>query len=188
MVRRHPHVFGTNSAKDSAEVLRTWEQTKLLERREQESRIPHGNKKAESLLDGVPRNVPATLEGYQLTRKAARIGFDWENVSGIFEKVSEESEELRLAIAGKNSSQIEQELGDLLFAAVNLSRFLSLDPEIALKNANAKFAKRFREMERLAVANGVALAKTPRPQMEELWNAVKRSEEKSTRGRSKLRR
>src|SRR5258707_10515317 len=158
MIRRHPHVFGETHAKDSAEVLRNWEQIKAEERRADEkwgnSKDGGGVPKQASLLDGVSRALPATLEGFQLTRKASRIGFDWEDASGVFEKMQEETEELKAALENRDQLRMEQELGDLLFAAVNLSRFLKIDPEIALKKANAKFTRRFRAMEGLARKSG----------------------------------
>src|SRR5713226_2697543 len=177
MVRRHPHVFGEKRAKDAAEVLRNWEQIKAQERRsETENGRPRATSAEKSLLDGVPRTLPATLEGLQLTKKAARVGFDWEDAAGIFEKMREECAELRHALDKKESAKVEEEIGDLLFAAVNLARFLKVDPEIALKNANAKFSRRFREMERLARASGRAFEKVPRGEMESLWEAAKRRE------------
>jgi len=216
MIRRHPHVFGEKRAKDAAEVLRNWEIIKAEERRKKETkeakgeeakepagsrRYESGKKPAstpstssnppESLLDGVPRTLPALLEALQLTRKAARIGFDWDSVDGIFAKLDEETHELRRALsrgtaipggaAAATSSRpydaIESELGDLLFVAVNLARFLHFDPEIALKKTSAKFSRRFREMERLARAQGTSLAQVPRPQMESLWDQAKLQEE-----------
>ena len=93
----------------------------------------------------MPRTLPATLEGLQLTKKAARVGFDWEDAAGIFEKMREECAELRHALEKKDNVEVEEEIGDLFFAAVNLARFLKVDPEIALKNANAKFSRRFRK-------------------------------------------
>ncbi len=182
MIRRHPHVFGTTRAKDSTEVLRNWEQIKAAERRAGEKQ---GNSKAcddlpkeASLLDGVSRALPATLEGFQLTRKASRIGFDWEDASGVFEKMREETEELKKALGNQDDWRIEEELGDLLFAAINLSRFLKVDPEIALKKANAKFARRFRAMERLARKNGQGFKDLPREEMETYWDAAKKLEGK----------
>src|SRR6266513_1813272 len=143
MIRRHPHVFGETRAKDSAEVLRNWEQIKAEERRangkKSGSKTGDGLPKETSLLDGVSRALPATLEGFQLTRKASRIGFDWEDASGVFEKMQEETEELKKALGDQDQPKIEEELGDLLFATVNLSRFLKIDPEIALKKDNEKF-------------------------------------------------
>jgi tetrapyrrole methylase family protein/MazG family protein len=186
MIRRHPHVFGKTRAKDSAEVLRNWEQIKAEERRasadKTDARPATGEPKETSLLDGVSHALPATLEGFQLTRKASRIGFDWEEAGGVFDKLLEETEELRKASAGQDQLKMEEELGDLLFAAVNLSRFLKVDPEIALKKANAKFSRRFREMERLARKNGREFKELPREEMEALWEAAKQAE-----GKRKLR-
>jgi len=182
MIRRHPHVFGTTRAKDSTEVLRNWEQIKAAERRAGEKQ---GNSKAgddlpkeASLLDGVSRALPATLEGFQLARKASRIGFDWEDASGVFEKMREETEELKKALGNQDHWRIEEELGDLLFAAINLSRFLKVDPEIALKKANAKFVRRFRAMERLARKNGQGFKDLPHEEMETYWDAAKKLEGK----------
>ena len=177
MVRRHPHVFGEKRAKNSAEVLKKWEQIKKEEREAAEKKKGNGSKqeaKAASLLDGVSRALPAALEGFQLTRRAARIGFDWDNVEGVFEKLSEEGGELREAVSAKDARRTEEEMGDLLFAAVNLARFLHVDPEIALKKANAKFSARFRQMEKLAAERGKALADVPREQMEGFWEEVKK--------------
>jgi nucleoside triphosphate diphosphatase len=179
MIRRHPHVFGELRAKDSAEVLRNWEQIKAHERRlKQEGSKPAPKKTAAepSLLDGVSHALPATLEGFQLTRKAARIGFDWENTAGVIEKLAEETEELKKALATKNARNIEEEVGDLLFAAINLSRSLNTDPEIALKKANAKFSRRFRAMEQAARASGREFKELPRQEMEALWDAAKKAE------------
>jgi tetrapyrrole methylase family protein/MazG family protein len=190
MVRRHPHVFGEKRARDSAEVLRNWEQLKAEERKQQKMEEGQGQTNSPSLLDGISRALPATLEGFQLTRRAARIGFDWESAQGVLDKVREETAELErlLADEGQRSPSAaapsaeqdlalrEEEVGDLLFAAVNLARFLHIDPEIALKRANQKFANRFRTMECRAAKSGEGLAKTPRGQMEALWNEVKQDE------------
>src|SRR5437899_186265 len=182
MIRRHPHVFGKIRAKDSAEVLRNWEQIKAEERRSRDnkndSKSDESVPKETSLLDGVSHALPATLEGFQLTRKASRIGFDWEDAGGVFEKLLEETEELKKASKEQDHLRMEEELGDLLFAAVNLSRFLKIDPEIALKKANAKFSRRFREMERLARKNGQEFKDLPREEMETLWEAAKKGEGK----------
>jgi tetrapyrrole methylase family protein/MazG family protein len=182
MIRRHPHVFGKTRAKNSAEVLRNWEQIKAEERRSSENKggakSGEGVTKETSLLDGVSRALPATLEGFQLTRRASRIGFDWDDTAGVFEKMKEETEELKKALREQDRLKREEELGDLLFAAVNLSRFLKIDPEIALKKANAKFSRRFREMERLARKSGREFKDLPRAEMEALWDATKKAEGK----------
>jgi tetrapyrrole methylase family protein / MazG family protein len=188
MVRRHPHVFGEKRARNAAEVLRNWEQIKAQERRKAQERQGSSTAKTEerpkSLLDGVPRMLPATMEGLQLTRKASRAGFDWDTAEGIFEKLREECAELRHAAEASDAAKTEEEMGDLLFAAVNLARFLQVDPEIALKNANAKFARRFREMERLAAENGGAFLEVPREEKERLWEAAKHSEARRGNNRS----
>jgi tetrapyrrole methylase family protein/MazG family protein len=184
MIRRHPHVFGEKRAKDSAEVLRNWEQIKKEERRAAGAKSADGSPehaKSGSLLDGVSRALPAALEGFQLTRRAARIGFDWQSVAGVIEKMNEETGELRQALEAKNAKRTEEEMGDLLFAAVNLARFLHVDPEIALKKANAKFSTRFRRMEELAAKSGQALADVPRERMEEYWDTAKRQEKGDSR-------
>jgi MazG family protein len=206
MVRRHPHVFGDAKAKDSAAVLKNWEQIKAAERAQtngKEGKVPNENapKAApESILSGVPRSLPAVLEAYQLTRRAAHIGFDWDNLAGIFDKLDEEKREILASLeaaappsapaarrarpaaaeapvgarhAAPASPHLEEEVGDLLFAAVNVARFLGADPEIALKKANRKFQSRFQWMESAAVAEGQRLTDLPRERMEELWNLSK---------------
>lgn len=172
MIRRHPHVFGRRHAKDSAEVLRNWEIIKAEERRKKgisEKAEP------ESILHGIPRGLPALLQGFQLTRKAARVGFDWHHIDGIFDKLQEETEELRGALKDGKPAEIEGELGDLLFVAVNLARFLEIDPELALTRANSKFTRRFQEMERIARDNGSPFDHVPRLEMETLWDEAKRN-------------
>ena len=176
MVRRHPHVFGEKRAKNAAEVLKNWEQIKQEERRAKGQPASSASKNTaakESLLDGVPRGLPALMEGFQLTRRAARIGFDWDSTSGIFDKLEEEMHELRKALSQGDAGEIEAELGDLLFVGINLARFLKVDPEIAVKKANAKFSRRFREMEALAAERGTTLAAVPRAELETLWEEAK---------------
>jgi tetrapyrrole methylase family protein / MazG family protein len=179
MIRRHPHVFGEKRAKDAAEVLKNWEIIKLQERKAKEGKDANGAQAEapvpQSVLDGVPRTLPALLEALQLTRKAARVGFDWESVEGIFEKLAEETGELRVALSSeqKKAERLEGELGDILFVAVNLARFLEVDPEIALKKSCVKFSRRFREMEKIARDRGTTFAQVPRPEMETLWEAAK---------------
>ena len=176
MVRRHPHVFAEKRARNATEVLKNWEQIKAEERRaknaEQENAATEA-REASSLLDGIPHTLPAVMQGFQLTRRASRIGFDWENVDGVIEKLHEELGELQNAQSAQATEQIEDEIGDVLFAAVNLARFLKVDPEIALKRTNAKFTSRFQEMERLARDTGRKLADVPREEMESLWDQAK---------------
>ena len=178
MVRRHPHVFGDVKASTSTQVLKNWERLKAEEKKSASGGI---SQPRESLLDGIPRSLPALMEANQLTRRAAKIGFDWEKLEDILAKLAEEANELRAETskpgARKNgnatSAAIEEEAGDLLFVAANVARFLGLDPEIALLKANRKFKRRFQWMENEAKHRGAALADTPRPQMEDLWNESK---------------
>lgn len=174
MVRRHPHVFGNVKAANSGEVLKNWAQLKAKEK--QKSRAADGNSYATSkvsALDGVPKHLPALLEAYQLTRKAAHVGFDWDRVEGVLEKLEEEIAELRSAISRSERGAIEEEFGDLLFSAVNLARFLRLDPEVILKQSNRKFKVRFQEMERIASASGRELSKLAIKELEQLWTEAK---------------
>ena len=175
MVRRHPHVFGLKRARDAKAVLKSWEKIKAEERK---AKGEKDKAKPASLLDGVSHALPGTMEGFQLTRRAARIGFDWDSAVSVLDKLAEEAGELRKELAGGDARRIEEETGDLLFAAVNLARFLHVDAEIALKKANAKFAARFREMERMAREGGKELADVPREQMEALWEKAKIGEQK----------
>ncbi len=191
MVRRHPHVFGETKARDAAEVLKNWEQIKAEERRAAAkgaggaARAPRhggavplqegaqsGEDKQESVLDGVPHSLPALMRAYQMTRRAAHVGFDWETAEGVLEKVQEEARELR-AVPAEDRERLEEEAGDLLFAAMNAARFLKLDPELALRRANAKFEARFRAMEQEAARDGRKLAGASPAELDELWERVK---------------
>jgi len=179
MIRRHPHVFGDVTAETSSAVLKNWEEIKRQERA--------GEGTADSILATVPRSLPAVLEAYQLTRRASHAGFDWENLGGILDKLDEEKRELtsllldeqatagaaRARVATATPHRVEEEIGDLLFVCVNIARFLGVDPEIALKKANAKFKKRFEWMEAAAVRQGGQFADLPRDEKEELWNRSK---------------
>lgn len=170
LVRRHPHVFGDVTAGNAAEVLKNWEQLKAEERGTEEG------KENGSLLDGVPHTLPAVLQAYQITRRAARIGFDWEDIAGLVEKLREEVAELRQSLGAEDKARrarIEEEVGDLLFVAVNIARFLEVDPEIALKKSNRKFIERFQWMETEAARKGSRLADVPRDEMERLWELSK---------------
>lgn len=187
MVRRHPHVFGEKRAKDAAEVLKNWEQLKKEERKAASREKSQADAQPASLLDGVSKALPAALEGFQLTRRAARIGFDWQEVGGVFAKIDEEASELHQALSSEDARRAEEEMGDLLFAAVNLARFLHIDPEIALKKANAKFSSRFRRMEQLAAEAGKPLADVPRVDLERFWEIAKRSEKDALRSSPEVR-
>jgi XTP/dITP diphosphohydrolase/ATP diphosphatase len=178
LVRRHPHVFPVEGrladATDADAVLRNWEQIKRGERLAAAS-----GKKTVSAMDAIPRTMPAVMEARKLGSKAAKVGFDWPDVEGIFEKLQEEIAELKAELkkpAEAEQSRVEEELGDLLFTAVNLARHLKADAESALREANAKFRARFCAME--AIAGGFdALASLSPAELDALWNRAKRADE-----------
>lgn len=177
MVRRHPHVFGNVKADTPQQVLKNWAQLKAQEKRVQAPRVsPPSNQILPSSLDGIPRSLPALIEAYQLTRQAAQVGFDWENVEGIFKKLLEETSELRVTLTESDRSRREEEVGDLLFVVVNLSRFLGFDPEVALKHSNLKFKSRFQYMEADAALSGQRLAQFSKEELEILWESAKKFE------------
>ena len=173
MVQRHPHVFGDTRAKTSAQVLKNWEQLKADERLEHRGACAAGKDSESSLLDGVPKTLPALLEAYQLTRRAARVGFDWDDIAGLLDKLKEETTELRETFGQPDPSRLEEEVGDLLFVAANIARFLDVDPEIALRKANRKFTGRFQAMERRAARAGRRLGDASKDELEALWEASK---------------
>jgi MazG family protein len=178
MVRRHPHVFGDVTANDTAAVLRNWEVMKAEERRAAGKSEPSNA----SLLDGVSSKAPSLMEAHQLSTKAARVGFDWENVAAIFDKLQEEIEELRVAIRGHaalnnetNHTRVREEIGDLLFAATNIARHMQVEPEAALKLTNRKFRRRFGYIETRLRERGQTFETTTLDEMEALWQEAKRN-------------
>jgi tetrapyrrole methylase family protein / MazG family protein len=191
MVRRHPHVFGKEKASTAAQVLKNWEQLKTAERAasRRDKGQPDAPPPSASLMDGLPKTLPALLEAYQLTRRASRVGFDWEHIDGLFDKLREEAGELREALSQPHAARTEEEVGDLLFVAVNVARFLGVDPEIALKKSNRKFSARFRQMEQEATRIGRPLAESSKDELENLWQSSKRNSapaENAVRSRAKV--
>ncbi len=177
MVRRHPHVFGSAEAQDAAEVLRNWEAIKAEEKR---AAGKDESARRESLLDGVSLKTPALMEAHQLSTKAARVGFDWQRLEDIFDKLHEEIDELRTAIsrhaeseAEDDKAQVREELGDLLFAVTNIARHLQVEPEAALESTNRKFRRRFRHIEDGLRARERTLDTATLEEMEELWQQAK---------------
>jgi nucleoside triphosphate diphosphatase len=168
LIRRHPHVFGDVDAADSEAVLKNWEAIKQQERADKVA-------PTESLLDSVPRNLPALIEAEKLAAKAAKVGFDWPTAEGVFEKMQEEISELHTAMVAGNEADISNESGDVLFTASNLARKLKVDGEMALRSANAKFRVRFAGMEALARERGLALKNLSGEEFESLWTEVKRN-------------
>lgn len=173
LVRRHPHVFGSVVANDSDEVLRNWEQIKLKEKESKRGTI----KEAESggILSGVPSGLPALLKAFRIQEKVAHVGFDWEkgNLEPLFDKVYEEIDELREANDLKESSHIEEEFGDLLFAAVNLGRHLGVNPDVALGRANLKFMSRFAKVEKMVAESGKSWDSFSLAELDNFWNKAK---------------
>jgi tetrapyrrole methylase family protein/MazG family protein len=173
LVRRHPHVFGTHRAETPEEVLRHWEAVKAMER-EQSGQAAQ----TESMLASVLPTLPAMMEAYQMTTKVARVGFDWPSADEAFVKLDEETRELRevMAESPRRTPRIESEIGDLLFALVNVARLLGIDPESALKSTNRKFRRRFGEIERRLGEHGRRPADSSLAEMDALWNEIKLEE------------
>jgi tetrapyrrole methylase family protein/MazG family protein len=178
MVRRHPHVFGETKAGDSAEVLRNWEAIKAEEKRAAGKVVGEGGG---SILDGVSTKAPALMEAHQISTKVARVGFDWERIDDVFEKLEEEVEELRHAIEKHKASDdeadhvmVREEIGDMLFVVTNIARQLNVEPEAALKLANRKFRRRFAHIEKRLHEQNRKFEQTTLPELEELWQEAKR--------------
>ena len=175
LIRRHPHVFGEVHASNADEALKSW-----LNVKEQERGSPaQGKEDEKSVLDGIAPALPATLEAYELGLRASEVGFDWKKVEDLLEKVEEEIRELRRELnrdAGNRSSRLEEEVGDLLFAAANLARFLRSDPETCLRRANQKFKRRFQALEKEVAMRGRNLRECSLEEMESLWNELKSRE------------
>jgi len=166
---RHPHVFGDRSAGDASEALKNWEQMKAEEKQRKGL-----DQTAVSVLDGVPRDLPGLMKAYKLQKKAAKVGFDWEDLNGVYSKIEEEFAELKQAVANDDSHDDQiSELGDLLFAVVNAARFIDADPEEALARTNRKFTSRFHYIEDQLRINGKSFDQTDLLEMEKWWQAAK---------------
>jgi len=206
LVDRHPHVFGDVKAETSSDVLRNWEALKAEEKKKRleggggkSAKDGGGNEHSQSVLAGVSSGIPALLEAYKLSSRAAHVGFDWPNVGGLFEKLHEETQELQKeleqvpapvprpqisGVAGSRGKQLsedlrarlEDEVGDLFFVLVNIARYLSLDPESALRKTNRKFKRRFQWMEEQLRASGRSPEQSSMEELESLWQQAKRQE------------
>lgn len=175
MVRRHPHVFGDATADTPEAVKQNWEQIKAAEKAEKT-----GADAPDSLLDDVPVTLPALTRAVKLQKRAARIGFDWQEAEPIFAKLQEEIGELREAMSRDNQADVEEEYGDLLFVIANLARHLKLDPETALRKGNAKFTRRFQALEAFAKAEKPDINAFTLDEYEVFWQRAK-AEEKSNK-------
>jgi MazG family protein len=167
LILRHPHVFGEKELETAQDVLNNWDELK----KEQRAASGKVEKPKDSILDDVPIHFPALLEGQKLTKKAAKVKFDWENVGQIFDKLTEETDELKEAI--EKNANIEEEIGDLLFVVVNLARKLDVDAETALKKTNRKFRQRFKFIEQTLKENNQSLEDSNLEEMDALWNKAK---------------
>jgi nucleoside triphosphate diphosphatase len=200
LVDRHPHVFGDVKADTPAEVLRNWQALKAEEKKKREGENPKTATHSESVLGGVSSAMPSLMEAYKISLRVAHVGFDWPNVEGLFDKLSEETEELRknleeypepgpqpesaAGVAGARGAKIspelrarlEHEVGDLLFVLVNIARYLSLDPESALRKTNRKFRRRFEYLEDRLRQQGRKPADASLDEMESLWQESKLQE------------
>jgi MazG family protein len=169
LILRHPHVFGEAELATAQDVLSNWDELKKAQR------LASGKeeKPKDSILDDVPIHFPALLEALKLTKKAAKVGFDWENAEQIFDKINEEIAELKEAVDAGGEREIGEEIGDLLFSVVNLARRFEIEPETALKKMNLKFRRRFAFIEKDLKERGKSLEETNLAEMDELWNKAK---------------
>jgi ATP diphosphatase len=178
MIRRHPHVFGPESARGAGMAKGMWERIKAEEKAEKRAaRLAAGNSAedhGEGYLDGVPVALPALTRALKLQQKAAEVGFDWKEARPILDKIEEEISELKVAIGQAETAAIEDEFGDVLFALVNFGRHLGIDPEKALRRTNEKFRTRLNGVERALQAQGRSLEAASLEEMERLWQEAKR--------------
>lgn len=173
MIRRHPHVFGQEVVQSTTHQLSRWEEHKAAEREAKAAET----ESVPSALDGVTLGLPALTRALKLQKRAARVGFDWADPKDILDKIVEEVDELRVEMSeGTGRERIKDELGDLLFALVNLARRLEIDPEGALRGTNAKFERRFRQIEAALAGQGRKPEQATLDEMEELWQQAKRGE------------
>jgi len=166
LIRRHPHVFGGEKVKSADEQVANWERIKKKEK----------GAERKSALSGVPPQLPALMKAHKVTEKAARVGFDWEHVDQVFAKVLEELHELEETMVSRDQERMEAELGDLLFATVNLGRFLAVDPEEALRKTISRFTSRFAHVEETLHERGVPLQEATLEEMDKLWEEAKKIE------------
>lgn len=163
LIRRHPHIYGEISVRDEQEVKRNWERIKLKEGRR-------------SVLEGVPRSLPAMVKAQRIQEKVAGVGFDWANATAVMEKVEEELAELKAALQAKEELAIEAEFGDFLFSLINYARFVKVNPENALERTNAKFIKRFSYIENQARKKGISIQDLSLEEMDVYWEEAKSRE------------
>ncbi len=163
LIRRHPHIYGNEKVENSEQVKENWEQIKLKEGRK-------------SALGGVPKSLPALVKAYRIQDKARGVGFDWDNTEQVWNKVEEEIKELQDEIKNNDKERIEEEFGDTLFALINYSRFIDVNPESALERTNKKFIKRFQYIEKQVSSQGKDLRNMSLEEMDKIWKQAKKEE------------
>jgi len=170
MTRRHPHVFGDKTVDDASEALSQWNEIK---KQEADAKQGSNTNKNKSIVDNVPKHMPALQKAQKIQKKVARVGFDWEVIEDVIAKVHEELEEVKDAINNKEREQIAEEIGDLLFATVNLSRFLKLDSEDLLRKSISKFIGRFKKVEMQIAGSGKNIEECSVKELDDIWNKIK---------------
>jgi tetrapyrrole methylase family protein/MazG family protein len=183
LVRRHPHVFGDVTADDSATVLKNWDAIKQQEKADKSDSTTSDD---DSVLSGVPRALPSLALAMEISKKAAKAGFEWPDVLAVMDKLREETDEVQSELeSGADKQRVSEELGDLLFTVVNVARWQRIDPELALRDTVARFTERFRQMEAVArVKNRVLDALSP-AEWDGLWNAAKATEAEAAEANKK---
>ncbi|MDX9923920.1 MAG: nucleoside triphosphate pyrophosphohydrolase [Ignavibacteriaceae bacterium] len=161
LIRRHPHIFGETKVKDNDEIMRNWEEIKLGEGRD-------------SVLEGVPKAMPGLARAFRLQEKASKVGFDWDNVDNVWEKVVEELNELKKVANENNKEEMEKEFGDLFFALTNYARFLGINPENSIRYTNEKFINRFTYVEKKIKEKGKKITESSLPEMDRYWEESKK--------------
>jgi len=170
MIRRHPHVFSNDSAKDAQEVLLKWEKIKKAEQQRGREEI-----KDASILDGIPKGLPGIIFAHRVQDKASRVGFDWERIGEVLEKLDEELREFKEALDREEKERIESEFGDILFTMINVARFLGIEPDGALRKSTVKFVKRFKLMEEMIYAKGEIFKDLSSQELDRYWERAKKA-------------
>jgi ATP diphosphatase len=173
MIRRHPHVFGDAEGKTAPAAKDFWERIKAEEKAE---RLARGGEEPQGALAGIPASLPALARALKLQQKASRVGFDWNDPRAVLSKIHEEADEISQAIASGDAEEAKAEIGDLMFALVNLARHLDVDPDAALRATNVKFERRFASIEKTLTARGKTPAQSTLAEMDALWDAAKAAE------------
>jgi len=169
MIRRHPHVFGNKKVQDIPEIKSNWEDIKKQEK--------SGKGKDESFFNRIPKSLPSLLRAQKITEKASRVGFDWKNIDGALKKIEEELMEFRVALKSKEKGELKNEIGDIIFSLVNLSRFVEISADEALRSSIKKFTDRFSYIEEKLKSHGKTLSDTTLEEMDHLWDESKKNED-----------